>query len=132
MRISIFFENTLGVNIANPRWSWGATNLTTNQLFLRVWADHLETVNGAEWISVLWNKWEGSSAGFPERKRHVDALRNGAEGYGVLCTPKHGPTPASRELAKCDDQLLLNFGGLIEEDDRVYAGGNRLKPPLNN
>ena len=121
MKISTFFEKTLGANLANPRWSWGATNPTTNQLFLRVWSDHLETVSGVERISVLWTKWEGLSPGFPERKRHVEALRNGAEGYGVLCTPKDGPTPGSREIAKFDDQFLLKFDGLIDEGDRVYA-----------
>ena len=121
MRISTFFEKILGANLANARWSWGATNPTTNQLFLRVWDDHLETVGGVERISILRTNWEGSSAGFPERKQHVEALRNGAEGYGVLCTPKDGPTPGSREIRKFDEKHLLKFGELIEKGNRVYA-----------
>jgi hypothetical protein len=121
MRISTFFEKTLGANLVNPRWSWGAANPTTNQLFLRVWADQLKTVDGIQRISILRTNWEGSSAGFPERKRHVEALRNGAEGYGVLCTPKDGRNPGSREIAEFDHQHLLKFGELIDDGDRVYA-----------
>jgi len=121
MRISTFFEKTLGAKLANPRWSWGATNPTTHRLFLRVWADNLETVNGIERISIHGTKWKGGSAGLPERQRHVESLRNGTEGYGVLCTPKDGPTSSSRSIADFDEQTLLKFGELIEEGDRIYA-----------
>jgi putative restriction endonuclease len=121
MRISDFFENLLGANLANARWSWGAANPTTNQLFLRVWTDDLELVDGLERVSILTTNWRGTSAGLLERKRHITALRNGAEGYGVLCTPKPGSIPGSREIAKFDDEFLLKFGEIIEEGNRVYA-----------
>jgi hypothetical protein len=94
MKISDFFENTLGANLNNPRWSWGASNPTTNQLFLRVWKDQLETIDSFERITLLRRKaWAGKSPGFPERERHVQALRGGVEGYGVVCTAEPRSTP---------------------------------------
>ena len=41
-KINDFFRNTLGANLTNPRWSWGAYNPDTNQLFLRVWEDDID------------------------------------------------------------------------------------------
>lgn len=120
MSISDFFTTKLGANLANVYWSWGATNPSTNQVFLRVWEDELETVNGVE-RSPLWSsEWGGQSNGYAERKRHVDALLEGAEGYGVLCTVKD-PTAARRAIAKFDDQHLLKFGEVIVEDGRYYG-----------
>lgn len=121
MSISDFFKNTLGANLSNARWSWGAYNANMNQLFLRVWDDHLETVDGTERISILRTDWEGTSAGFPERKRHVEALRNGAEGYGVLCTAKDIHSPKGRTIGEFDSRTLLKFGQIIDEGPRVYA-----------
>ena len=56
MGITSFFEDTLGANLSNPRWSWGAFNPQTNQLFLRVWRDQLGKKDGAEFITVLRKK----------------------------------------------------------------------------
>lgn len=121
MSISNFFENTLGANLSNARWSWGASNPNSNQLFLRVWDDQLETVDTVERISILSTEWNGASAGFPERKRHVEALRNGAEGFGVLCTAKDIHSPGTRTIADFDSETLLKFGEIIDEGTRVYA-----------
>jgi len=89
MRISDFFANTLGANLTNSRWSWGASNPNTNQLFLRIWEDEIDMVGDLERCRLLKSDWAGASPGFPERKRHIDALRNGAEGYGVVCIAKY-------------------------------------------
>lgn len=84
MSISNFFTNVLGANLSNPRWSWGASNPQTNQLFLRVWADELETIGNVERSVILKSDRSYTSAGYPERQRHVDALRNGAKGSRSL------------------------------------------------
>lgn len=121
MKISVFYEEKLGANLSNARWSWGATNPTTNQLFLRVWDDQLEVVDGVERISILKTDWEGSSAGFPERKRHVAALREDAEGYGVLCTAKDKHSVGSRTIKSFDEETLIRFGKVIEDGNHIYA-----------
>ena len=64
MSISAFFEQTLGANLRNIRNSWGAYNPNTNQLFLRVWNDQLQTLNGDEYIYVLSNGMKTASNGF--------------------------------------------------------------------
>jgi putative restriction endonuclease len=43
MKISEFFTDTLGANLRNKRWSWGAVDPMTNRVFLRVWQDNIET-----------------------------------------------------------------------------------------
>ena len=120
MSISDFFTNTLGANLTNSRWSWGASNPNTNQLFLRVWEDELDMVGDLERCLILKSDWAGASAGFPERKRHIDALRNGAEGYGVVCTAKDIHA-SSRTIAEFDRDLLLKFGDIIDDGMCVYA-----------
>lgn len=120
MKISVFFRDTLGANLVNSRWSWGAVSPDTNRLFLRVWQDHVQTVGGFQRVSLLRTSWEGASAGFEERKRHVDMLRNGAEGYGVVCIAKD-PTASKRTIKSFDHDSLLKLGQLIKIDDHVYA-----------
>ncbi len=120
MKISTFFENTLGANLVNSRWSWGAFSPDTNRLFLRVWQDHLETADGIQRISLLRSNWEGTSSGFEERKRHVEMLRNGAEGYGVVCTAKDSSADI-RAIGNFDHDSLLKLGQLIDKDHHVYA-----------
>ncbi len=121
MLISHFFEDSLGAVLANARWSWGAVNPTTNQVFLRVWSDQLKTVRGVERITILGNTWGGASPGFPERVRHVEASRNGAEGFGVLCTAKLGHSLGNRKIESFERNYLLRLGDLIQGKTRVYA-----------
>lgn len=120
MSISDFFTNTLGANLSNSRWSWGASNPQTNQLFLRVWDDELETVDDVERSLILKTDRSYSSAGYPERQRHVDALRNGAQGYGVVCTAKDIHAPG-RTIKHFDRDLLLEFGDIVDDGPRVFA-----------
>ena len=120
MSISDFFKNTLGANLSNARWSWGASNPNTNQLFLRVWDDDLETVDGVTRISILGTDWGETSAGFPERKRHVEALRGGAEGYGVLCTAKDIHSPGGTGTINGN----LGLGGTLD----MRIGATLLNP----
>jgi putative restriction endonuclease len=120
MNITDFYKNMLGANLVNVRTSWGATNPSTNQVFLRVWDDQFETVNGFERILVLRSNWNKKSNGFPERKRHLEAIRNGSEGYGVLCTPKISSS-RKRSIANFNRENLLKFGELIDDGTHVYA-----------
>ena len=121
MSISDFFENRLGVKLKNTRWSWGASNLDTKQVFLRVWDDEFPIIDGVEHIKILGKDWVGSSSGFPERKRHIEELRKGAEGYGVLCTAKDLHTSGSRKIKKFDHEMLLRFGKIKDVGKNVFA-----------
>ena len=119
-KITDFFQNTLGANLTNPRWSWGAYNPDTNQLFLRVWKDD-EYIDGSDRMLIIGSDWNHQSNGLSERKRHVQDLRNGAEGYGVLCEAKKPRPGRWRAIANFDDEFLWKFGRLIKDDKGVYA-----------
>lgn len=120
MNINNFITNTLGANLRNPRWSWGASNPQTNELFLRVWDDQLETVEGIERSLILTNDWSGSSPGYSERQRHIDALRKGAQGYGIVCTARD-INASGRTIKDFDRDLLLKFGDIVDDGPRVFA-----------
>lgn len=120
MNISEFFTSTLGANLANSRWSWGAFNPITNQLFLRVWDDEFKLFGDKERSLILKSDWSGASGGFPERIRHIDALRRGADGYGVVCTARDIHA-RSRTIAKFDRDFLIEFGDVVDDGMYVYA-----------
>lgn len=92
----------------------------TNEVFLRVWADEIESTPDGERSLLLNADWSGKSAGFPERARHVEAIRAGAVGYGVVCTVNN-PNSAQRKIKSFDKESLLRFGGVIDEGAATYG-----------
>jgi len=115
-----FFENMLGAKFRMPRSSWGAMNPLTGQYFLCVWDDQIRNISGVDCALLLSPKWSQTSNGIRERKRHVEALRDGAEGYGVLCISS---TTAihDRKIKSFDKETLLKFGMIVDRDDDVYV-----------
>ena len=120
---SEFFQNTLGAKLRNPVWSWGAYNPDTNHLFLRVWEADIDRSDeeSSDRVLILGAQWKTKSFGLPERKRHLEELRNGAEGYGVVCEAKEPRPIQPRSIAGFNHGLLLKLGELIEDDNGVYA-----------
>jgi hypothetical protein len=121
MNISDFYENTLGANLSNPRWSWGAYNPITNRLFLRVWRDQKKIIDGKEVIAICSKNSKSKSRGYPERIRHVDNLRKGIEGFGVICDNKINELKNERSIKHFDSDSLLQFGKIIEKGNYIYA-----------
>jgi putative restriction endonuclease len=119
--INAFFRETLGANLSNARWSWGATNPFTSQIFLRVWADEFAEVEGKECIAVFGEGWISDSPGLPERRRHVELLRAGVQGFGVLCWAEDPTTTGPRKIDHFDHDTLLKLGRLVEAQNTTYA-----------
>ena len=117
--ISAFFKNRLGVELTNIRWSWGASKPDTRQVFLRVWDDDFKPIDGVQHMRILAKDWGGSSNGFPERIRHIEELRKGAEGYGVLCTPRD--IADNRYIKTFIQNELLRFGQITHVGKNVFA-----------
>ena len=114
MGINCFFTNILGAELRNPRWSWGAIDHTTNRVFLRVWKPD------GERILVKHKKPRSHPHGYNERCIHLDFIRKGAMGFGVVCTP----VDAEAEhwtIDSFDDKTLLQLGTLTKENGRTYA-----------
>jgi hypothetical protein len=57
----------------------------------------------------------------PQRKVHVELLRKGSEGYGVLCVPRDSEKTGKRNIASFDDLQLLKLGPLVETGRNTYA-----------
>ena len=121
MKINRFFSEVLGANVKNPRWSWGAVEPIFNRIYLRVWADEIETRGGKEFILLDWDEYfEGyRSKGIKERRDHVERLKTGAEGYGVVCEPTmDGP---GRKILGFDSEVLLKLGTPTKRKNRTVA-----------
>lgn len=121
MRINRFFAEILGAKRRNPVWSWGATDPMTNRVFLCVWEDQIETVPDGERIFVARDEPRRTSPGFAERHKHLDYIRNGADGFGVVCTAIDPNTMESKEIDTFDETSLLQLGTFTKEDGRTYA-----------
>jgi len=122
MSINKFFADKLNAFPTNPRWSWGAVDPSTARVFLRVWKDEVQTIDSVDHVRVGRLKpRRKTSAGFNERRRHLDLIRQGAEGFGVVCTAKDASTTGIRTIASFDSQYLLRLGKFIEKDGLIYA-----------
>ena len=119
MPISAFFERVLGAAFKNNRWSWGALDPDTNRVFLRVWDDDIDRDDRGDRVVVLRGDWRRSSSGLKERQTHIELLKSGAAGFGVLCTAASDERP--RTIVHFDRDVILRFGALIEQGDAVLA-----------
>ncbi len=116
-----FYTATLGANLTNARWSWGAVNPVTNEVFLRVWNNDVEATADGERVQVYSHDWSGRSSGYPERLRHIEALQGGAHGYGVVCTKANPGSDDATRIKGFDRKMLLRLGEVREDRRRLYA-----------
>ena len=121
MGINRFFTDILGAPLCNARWSWGAIDHTTNRVFLRVWEDEIGPVPDGERILVAKDKPRLRRHGVNERHRHLDLIRKGAMGFGVVCTSVDPETTGRRKIRSFDKTTLLQLGTLTKENGRTYA-----------
>jgi hypothetical protein len=77
MKINCFFTDTLGAQLKNSRWSWGATDPLNHRVYLRVWRNDIQETASGERIRIARDKSSRLSNGFAERHRHVDLIRDG-------------------------------------------------------
>ncbi len=121
MGISRFFEETLGARLRNQRTSWGAQSPVNGHVYLRVWKDQIETNSGKEYVRIGYARPRQRSPGFAERNRHIDLIRSGAEGFGVVCEAVDPDTPAARKIRSFDSRELVRLGTLSVRGGDIYA-----------
>jgi len=122
MKISSFFANVLDAPLANSRWSWGAFQRDTNRLFLRVWKDQIRTESdGKRYVRISRANRDYKSLGYPERLRHVDQLRKGAEAFGVVCVAVDETEGVARQIESFDIEHLIRFGPIVDRADGAFA-----------
>lgn len=121
MNINAFYTDVLGANLRNVRWSWGSYDPITNRVFLRVWDDEIRHAEGRDRVLVLRDHPTRSSPGYSERRNHIELIRNGAAGFGVLCTAVDPLTSGARKIKDFDRSSLLRFGEILNENGDTYA-----------
>lgn len=118
LSISKFFESKLGAPLRNARWSWGAFNPTTKDLFLRVWNDEHQVIDGRHYVMLMGPKWK--SPGVHERHQQINAIRGGALTYAVFCTASD-PTSGTRSIESFDPSTLGRINSVIDVNGAVYG-----------
>jgi len=121
VNINAFYTNVLGANLRNVRWSWGSYDPITNRVFLRVWDDEIRQAEGGNRALVLREHPTRSSPGYSERRNHIELIRNGAAGFGVLCTAVDPFTTGARNIKDFDKSSVLRFGEILTENGDTYA-----------
>jgi hypothetical protein len=119
MTISEFFEHTLRAKLNNKVWSWGAID-SSNRVFLRVWKDKIQRDADGEKVEVYWENPTIHSVGYNERRKHLDAIRSGAQAFGIVCTARESPN-GGRKIVDFDNSRLLRLNGLSEDAGCIYA-----------
>lgn len=120
MNITDFFQKKLGVRLNNTRWSWGAMDVGTNQVFLRIWENEIQPDGDGQKVQVFWKHYEAKTGGSSERARHIEAIKNGARGIGVIATAFE-PNAVPRKIKSFDEHTLLELGEFSEDDNAIYA-----------
>jgi hypothetical protein len=120
MNITNFFQHVLGAPLINSRWSWGAVNEGSQQLFLRVWSDHFDDTK--EFIQVDWEKRVTTSQGYDQRTAQLRRYQSeDLEAYGVVCDPRDPPGEKLRKIARFDSETLLRLGELKVQGGTTWA-----------
>lgn len=121
MNINRFFQETLGANLKNPRWSWGAIDPVSNRVFLRVWEDQIQPDGSGERVQIYWKNPVRNSPGHAERLGHLEAVKKGAQGIGIVCRARDPHTTEARQIADFQKSPLLQLGDFTEDDSGIYA-----------
>jgi hypothetical protein len=121
MSITEFFQNTLGANLNNARWSWGAVDPISNRIFLRVWEDQIEPHPDGERVEIYWPQRRSRSPGYAERLRHIAAIEAGTPAFGVIARAKDPDKPGIRDIKSYVQTPLLRLGAIIHERGGIYA-----------
>jgi hypothetical protein len=113
MKINAFFTKCLRSPLHNPVWSWGSHDKKSNRVFLRVgeWA----VSRKRKQLTVYHPDWDGSNGG-GERQKHLESIRNGAQGYAVVVRFND-----SGKIVSFDDEKLIVLGDIFVKNGLTFA-----------
>lgn len=124
--ISSFFSSTLGTPLVNSRWSWGAQDVRRGLVALRIWEAEIERDERGERVLVLLDDVRAGTPGHNERLRHIEALRRGARGIGIVCARR-----ANGGIRSFDAREFLELGELERNGTATYALSPNADQSLN-
>jgi hypothetical protein len=89
-------------------------------VFLRLWEDNLKGASKDRAVIFWKNKPRGEqSNGYRERWAHVEAIKQGAQGFGVVRV--RDPHEKPRLIADYEADALMQLTALTEDDRAIYA-----------
>lgn len=118
LTISDFFEHVLEAPLHCVRWSWGAVNPKTGEVFLRCWSDEVVRIDGQQYVQVQWLEATVNKNGRTERQQHLELVQNGRPGWLVVAHPKDGHT-APRKIAGYNSEWKYRLGSTPVEKDGI-------------
>lgn len=111
MSITELFSS-LGAPLIAMRWSWGAVHAKNGAVFLRVWQDECQKIDGRNVVRITDNLLLASASdrpGYSERLRHIDLIRQGSASFMIMCLA---------EDIKADPRKIRSFNG-----KEIFVGG---------
>jgi len=116
-----FFEKRLNAPLVNQGWSWGSYDKANYRIFLRIHEENIQPDAIQPKRALLFDpSWaDSTSPGAPERLTHIQALRDGAVGYGVVySTFFAGDRWKTKDF---DHRFLLKLGKVKAVGDQIFA-----------
>ncbi len=108
----------VGAPLNNVRWSWGSVRASDGAVFLRVWQDGTEKIEGKRyiWISEV---NPASELGANERLRHVHLVQAGAACYLIMCQAMDTKA-APRTVQSFNSKEVFETGDIEQADGAFY------------
>jgi hypothetical protein len=107
----------------NVRQSWGSVRKKDGAVFLRVWQDECQILEGGRFVVIDLlpeaMKPEYERPGRDERRRHIALIEAGAPAYMVMCLAKD-PATADRTIKSVDSDFIFVGGRIVRSDGRVW------------
>jgi hypothetical protein len=121
MSISSFFTR-LGAPLKITRRSWGAQRPSDGAVFLRVWQDLKFIEDGRLHMLVdhrINNSDDTSNAGYNERVRHIQEIRQGAPCFLIMCTAVD-PQARPRKIEFFNEDDIFVGADIVEKDGATW------------
>lgn len=119
--MAIKYDNTglfkfIGFPLNNVRTDWGAQ--VNNTIVLRVWNNQRDIIDGKKYIEVLNETGVSKSVGLAQRRKHIEAVINGADCFISIVTC----VDASEDVwsIKSTVQAVFTTGGFITIGAKTY------------
>lgn len=130
LSITEFFKIKLAAPLLNSRWSWGAVRPDGSAVYLSIWQDEIKRDDPKDplsptWVNVLWEEkaWidsGGTSMARDERVRHLDVIKSGVPGFGVIKAAKNiGQRP--RQMKEFNSEYLVELKNEFRTSDEGHT-----------
>lgn len=109
---------SVGAPLNNVRWSWGGVRESDDVVFLRVWQDGTQKIDGKRYIWISDELPPEGDLGASERLQHVKLVESGRPCYLIMCQAVD--TNAAPRQVQSFNAKEVFVGGEVVVDDGSY------------